>query len=441
MTLEMKPMSRVSVGAGLALAALLAAPTQALEPDKLFEKVSPSVFVVLAQDSQGTPLSQGSGVVIAPERIITSCHVLAKAARLRVERGNVSYGATLEFPDTERDMCQLHVKELRAPPVAIASAGTLRIGQRIYAIGAPVGLELTMSDGLVSSLRGPDGKAPLIQTTAPMSSGSSGGGLFDAEGNLVGIATFGLVATAIQNINFAVPAEWIREVPVRAKAALAQREQLAAAKAAAAAAAATKAGLPPVDATLPKEMPQVGDTWTYAIIDVRYKPGDRSRKYTVTVRAVREGAIVESASERGQPVDELEFRRDFFAYYRGSLIEVAPFAQAFRTLRQGEQLGRVPIRGIERVVTPTGERPYELERGRVVGTERVTVPAGTFDTTKVLLNGLVSASYLNQTTMFRGHLPFTLTVWYAPEVKRIARARLEGDTFIELHELDSFKLR
>ncbi|HLB15492.1 MAG TPA: serine protease [Burkholderiales bacterium] len=434
-------MSQVFPGAGLVLAALLATPAQALEPDKLFEKLSPSVFVVLAQDARGGPLSQGSGVVVASERIITSCHVLAKAERLRVERGNVSYGATLEFPDTERDLCQLHVKELRAPPVAIVGSGGLRIGQRVYAIGAPVGLELTMSDGLISSLRGPDGKAPLIQTTAPMSSGSSGGGLFDAEGNLVGIATFGLVATAIQNINFAVPAEWVREVPARARAALAQREQLAAAKAAAAATAAAKAGLPPVDTTLPKQMPQVGDTWTYAIIDVRYKPNDRSRKYTVTVRAVTEATIVEAASDRGQFVDELEFRRDFFGYYRGSVIEVAPFAQAFRTLRSGEQLGRVPIRGIERVTTPTGERAYQFEGGRVVGTERVTVPAGTFEATKVLLNGLVSASYLNQTTMFRGHLPFTLTVWYAPEVKRIARARFEGDAFIDVYELDSYKLR
>jgi len=438
-------MNRSSAGAGLALAALLAAPAQALEPEKLFEKVSPSVFVVLAFDAQRNPLSQGSGVVIAPERIVTNCHVLAKASRLRVDRGNVSYGATLEFPDTERDLCQLHVKELRSPPVTIVDSGTLRIGQRVYAIGSPAGLELTMSDGLISSLRGPDGKAPLIQTTAPISSGSSGGGLFDADGNLVGITTLQSASVRIQNINFAIPAEWIREVPERSKAAAAQREQQAAAKVAAAAAAtaaaAAKAALPPVDPTLPKEMPQVGDTWTYVAIDVRFRPTDRTRKVVHTVRAATPGAITERVTQKGGMVAETEFTSEARAVYRGGVLEVAPFAPAFRKLQTGQAFGPLRIDGIETVITPTGEPAYMLTNGRVLGAERLTVAAGSFDAIKARFDGQVSNAWLTNIVMFRGFRPISVTVWYVPDVKRAAKVVLETDQSVEAYELESYKLR
>jgi hypothetical protein len=80
------------------------------------------------------------------------------------------------------------------------------VGERVYAIGAPEGLELTLSEGLVSGLRS-RGNFRVIQTTAPVSHGSSGGGLFDSQGKLVGITTFSFHEG--QNLNFAIPTEWI----------------------------------------------------------------------------------------------------------------------------------------------------------------------------------------------------------------------------------------
>ncbi|MGH9440374.1 MAG: trypsin-like peptidase domain-containing protein, partial [Terriglobia bacterium] len=82
---------------------------------------------------------------------------------------------------------------------------TLAVGEKVYAIGAPEGLELTISEGLISGLRDFD-KERVIQTSAAISPGSSGGGLFDAEGRLVGITTFYLKGG--QSLNFALPAEW-----------------------------------------------------------------------------------------------------------------------------------------------------------------------------------------------------------------------------------------
>jgi S1-C subfamily serine protease len=212
----------LAVQTGLLLAAA-ALPCQALEPDKIFEKVSPSVWTVRALDAQEKPISIGSAVVVGPGRLITNCHVLRQARSIQVRQDNVTYTATLEFPDAERDLCQLTVRNFRVPAVAVAPMGALKVGQRVYAIGSPRALELTMSEGIISSLRGGEDGAPLIQTTAPISPGSSGGGLFDTEGRLVGITSF--QRRDSQNLNFALPAEWIASVPERGQAALDKRRE------------------------------------------------------------------------------------------------------------------------------------------------------------------------------------------------------------------------
>jgi tetratricopeptide (TPR) repeat protein len=90
----------------------------------------------------------------------------------------------------------------------------LKVGARVYAIGAPKGLELTLSEGIISSLREVDG-GQYLQISAPISPGSSGGVMFDEEGQLIGLPTF-YVAEG-QQLNFAVPVEWITELPERHK--------------------------------------------------------------------------------------------------------------------------------------------------------------------------------------------------------------------------------
>jgi serine protease Do len=77
-------------------------------------------------------------------------------------------------------------------------------GERVYSIGTPAGLELTMTDGLLSGKRLTSGQH-FVQTSAPISPGSSGGGLFDEAGNLIGITTFRLKDS--ENLNLAISAE------------------------------------------------------------------------------------------------------------------------------------------------------------------------------------------------------------------------------------------
>lgn len=200
--------------------ALATAPAHALEPDKLFEQVSPGIVTVVAlRDESGNSFGFGSGVVIAPQTVITNCHVLQRGKKIIIKTGPATHDARLLFPDVPRDLCQLSVPTLTAPAVALGTAYTLKVGQRVYAIGNPRQLELSLSDGLVSALRDIKDGAPLIQTTTPISPGSSGGGLFDQDGRLIGITT-GAKADS-QNLNFAHPVDWIAEVPERAKTQIA----------------------------------------------------------------------------------------------------------------------------------------------------------------------------------------------------------------------------
>lgn len=194
---------------------MVAATAYAKTPEDVFARASPSVVVVDVLNSDRKPVGLGSGVVIAPGLVITNCHVVNKGPIIRVRRGNHAYIGSLDLSDAERDLCQLRVLELTAPPATLGTAKSLKVGQRVYAIGSPKGLELSIAEGLVSSLREFEGSF-YIQTSAPISQGSSGGGLFDDQGRLVGITTFYLKDG--QNLNFALPVDFIGGIPKRVQA-------------------------------------------------------------------------------------------------------------------------------------------------------------------------------------------------------------------------------
>ena len=157
---------------------------------------------------------QGSGVVVGPGRVVTNSHVIELASRVRVARGKDLWSAQVVGIHPSADLAELSVPGLIAETASMrSSAELLRTGERVFAIGAPQGLELTMSDGLISALRSVDGGS-LVQTTAAISPGSSGGGLFDERAHLVGITTFKLREG--ESLNFALPSAWlsaIRAVP------------------------------------------------------------------------------------------------------------------------------------------------------------------------------------------------------------------------------------
>ncbi len=107
--------------------------------------------------------------------------------------------------DPATDRCILAVDEASLSPVkGVRRFSDMKIGERVYTVGVPSGLERTLGEGIISGLRFAK-KGRFIQTTAPISPGSSGGGLFDSSGNLVGVTTF--LLKEAQALNFAIAAE------------------------------------------------------------------------------------------------------------------------------------------------------------------------------------------------------------------------------------------
>jgi hypothetical protein len=196
----------------IALAAWLPSLAFAMTPSQVYERVQDSVLVVKVGDQQGRLVSSGSGIVLPSGDIITNYHVVEAGVRYTVGRGKHIVPATLKAGDPDKDLCLLHAPGLVAEPARLGKTASLKVGDPVYAVGAPQGLELSLSEGIISQLRG-GGSHPIIQTTVAISPGSSGGGLFNAKGELVGITTFRMKGE--QSLNFALPVEWIGEVTGR----------------------------------------------------------------------------------------------------------------------------------------------------------------------------------------------------------------------------------
>lgn len=193
----------------------MATADQPLPAVAVFRKVKDAVWVVLAArlGPDGTPdldedVSQGSAVAITAQHLLTNCHVVGDYPFIGIFRKDDLSDlmpVTLRLRDVAGDRCILRTTGATLPAtVAIRGYGDIEIGERAFTIGAPSGLDLTLGEGLVSGKRRRDGIA-MVQTSAPISPGSSGGGLFDARGNLIGITTFKL--RNAENLNFAIAAE------------------------------------------------------------------------------------------------------------------------------------------------------------------------------------------------------------------------------------------
>ncbi len=178
-----------------------------LEGPALFKLLSPSVYRVIVASSEGT--MQGSAVAISRSELLTNCHVVEAAQKITLQQGKLERKAELSRANPAADRCVLSVTEANLTPIrGVRSYDSLEVGEALYTLGSPSGLELSLSNGLLSAKR--DEKAShFVQTTAPISPGSSGGGLFDARGNLVGITTKVLVDhdRLNQSLNFAIPAD------------------------------------------------------------------------------------------------------------------------------------------------------------------------------------------------------------------------------------------
>jgi hypothetical protein len=161
-----------------------------LAPQELYKLAAPSVYLVLV-DAGGvdTWTSLGSAVAITPDTLLTNCHVIHNARRIELRQGEWRASPTILAGDPRTDRCFLRVAEGGLKPVRGARPSTdLQVGEPAYSLGNPSGFDQTFGEGIVSAIRGMR-RLSYVQTSAPVSPGSSGGALFDARGNLIGITT------------------------------------------------------------------------------------------------------------------------------------------------------------------------------------------------------------------------------------------------------------
>ena len=186
------------------------------------DSVGPAVVSISAGKGRGRAeadqVGAGSGVVIAPDGyILTNDHVVQHADRLKVRMTDgESFTATVIGKDPATDLAVIRAEASYLPCSTLGSSNRLRVGQLVIAMGNPFGFQSTVSTGVVSALgralRSTQGRLieNIIQHTAPLNPGNSGGPLVDSAGRVVGINT-AIIAMA-QGIGFAIPgttARWV----------------------------------------------------------------------------------------------------------------------------------------------------------------------------------------------------------------------------------------
>jgi len=159
-----------------------------LSPVEIYQRNSGSVFLMQAATRGKEGSSGGSAVALSKSRVLTNCHVTKGHNRIEIKVNDEWNILGFESGNQIADLCTYKSNVSLTPIYQVRSYETLQIGEKVYAIGSPLGLENTLSEGIISALR-LDGKIRKIQFTAPMTYGSSGGALFDAQGRLIGITT------------------------------------------------------------------------------------------------------------------------------------------------------------------------------------------------------------------------------------------------------------
>ena len=176
----------------------------ALSPAEIAAAATPAIVSIR------TPLGLGTGFVVRDSGwIVTNLHVIAGADRALITFANTKSFPVLEVLNTSaaHDLALLRIDAKALPVLKLADSEKVRPGDAIVAIGHPLGLEDTVSNGLVSAVR-QIGDLTALQISAPIAPGSSGGPLLDEHGEVVGVAT--AILRGGQNLNLGVPAKYVQ---------------------------------------------------------------------------------------------------------------------------------------------------------------------------------------------------------------------------------------
>lgn len=202
--------------------------TEALTAGEIYKKLFPSTVTILGISEQS--YSVGTGIIFTEDGyIVTNYHVIAGCSKCKVLITNIygvdsTYSARLVGGDEEQDLAILKVDAQGLIPAEFGVSSALTVGDKVYAIGNPLGLELrsTFTDGIVSYVNRSvevDGVTmTLLQTNAALNNGNSGGPLVNQYGQVVGINTIKMKSgyDTIEGLGFAIPTSiaerWITDI-------------------------------------------------------------------------------------------------------------------------------------------------------------------------------------------------------------------------------------
>lgn len=179
---------------------------------QIAEKALAATVSLEMRDKNGALLSRGSGFFVRSNLIATNYHVIEGAARgtaKLVDRYKTYTIEGITATDKTNDLVLLKVSVYGINPLPLGDSNTVRIGEKIYVAGNPLGLEGTVSDGIISSRRDRYTKERL-QMTAPISPGSSGGPVLNRKGKVIGVSVATFRALEAQNLNFAIPSNYLK---------------------------------------------------------------------------------------------------------------------------------------------------------------------------------------------------------------------------------------
>ena len=204
-------------------------------PPQIAEETLPSTVLLEMEDSNGQPHGVGSGFFVGNGEIATNFHVVEGAekgsAKLfnRAERYDIEGYTVL---DVDNDLIILKLQDIDQTIVSrialpLGDSESIRIGDQIYAVGNPEGLEGTISDGIISGIRRLNRGYQRIQITAPISPGSSGGAVLNTNGEVIGVSVSGVSSllpisshnpqdaqyiNVAQNLNLAIPVSYLESL-------------------------------------------------------------------------------------------------------------------------------------------------------------------------------------------------------------------------------------
>ena len=181
-------------------------------PQEIARKAFGSVVLLVMQDSNSQPTSLGSGFFVRKGIVATNVHVVGTASGgyAKLVGKGAKFGVEgIVGIDQERDLVLLKVGDVESAYLSLGNSDNVEVGQQVFAVGNPQGLEGTFSQGIISGIR-QVGADKLLQITAPISPGSSGGPVLNAGGDVIGVAA--ATFTNAQNLNFAIPSNYVKHL-------------------------------------------------------------------------------------------------------------------------------------------------------------------------------------------------------------------------------------